>query len=266
MRRIARCCCARVATGYLKLCDWLSRAYRSNQHRGRAELSKRVVRRGHRRPDRAVRRTRRRRRPGAAARQRERRAQARRAPGRGCSRIASTSRCSAPDGPTTTRSWRRPSASRASSALPVVATHPVQFLRARGLPRARGARVHRRRPHPRRHAPSADVHRRAVLHDAGGDGARFADLPEALANSVAIAQRCNLTIPLGKSSPAGVSDAAGRHDRRASATTRRARGSSSASKRCFPTPPSANGGAPSTSRASRSRPRPSCRWASPATS
>src|SRR5918993_2078255 len=26
--------------GYLKLCDWLSRAYRSNQHRGRAELSK----------------------------------------------------------------------------------------------------------------------------------------------------------------------------------------------------------------------------------
>ena len=27
---------------------------------------------------------------------------------------------------------------------------------------------------------------------------RFSDLPEALANSVAIAQRCNLTIPLGK--------------------------------------------------------------------
>ena len=26
--------------GYLKLCDWLSRAYRSNQHRGRAELLK----------------------------------------------------------------------------------------------------------------------------------------------------------------------------------------------------------------------------------
>ena len=28
--------------------------------------------------------------------------------------------------------------------------------------------------------------------------AAFTDLPEALANSVAIAQRCNLTIPLGK--------------------------------------------------------------------
>src|SRR5688500_4790993 len=27
-------------TGYLKLCEWLSRAYRSNQHRGRAELSR----------------------------------------------------------------------------------------------------------------------------------------------------------------------------------------------------------------------------------
>jgi len=26
--------------GYLKLCDWLSRAFRSNQHRARAELSK----------------------------------------------------------------------------------------------------------------------------------------------------------------------------------------------------------------------------------
>ena len=40
--------------------------------------------------------------------------------------------------------------------------------------------------------------------------AAFADLPEALANSVAIAQRCNLTIPLGKNflpdfpTPAGV--------------------------------------------------------------
>src|SRR5512139_3765486 len=27
--------------GYLRLCEWLSRAYRSNQHRGHAELSRR---------------------------------------------------------------------------------------------------------------------------------------------------------------------------------------------------------------------------------
>ena len=39
---------------------------------------------------------------------------------------------------------------------------------------------------------------------------KFADLPEALANTIAIAQRCNLTIPLGKPrlpefpTPAGV--------------------------------------------------------------
>jgi len=39
---------------------------------------------------------------------------------------------------------------------------------------------------------------------------KFADLPQALANSVAIAQRCNLTIPLGRNhlprfpTPAGV--------------------------------------------------------------
>ena len=47
--------------------------------------------------------------------------------------------------------------------------------------------------------------------------AKFADLPEALANSVAIAQRCNLTIALGKNHLPLFPDAAGPHARRAPA-------------------------------------------------
>ena len=58
-------------------------------------VAARVVRRGHRGPDRAVRRARRRRRAGAAAGQRRRRASAPRASGPRCSRTATTSRCSA---------------------------------------------------------------------------------------------------------------------------------------------------------------------------
>ncbi len=59
--------------------------------------------------------------------------------------------------------------------------------------------------------------------------AAFADLPEALANTVAIAQRCNLTIPLGKNYLARLSDAARRHARRAPA--RRGGGRARASAR-----------------------------------
>ena len=81
---------------------------------------------------------------------------------------------------------RRPRvrARRPSSALPVVATHPVQFLQPRGFPRARGARVHRRglragRPAPAARAspPSSTSRRRPRWRRL------FADLPEALANT-----------------------------------------------------------------------------------
>ncbi|WP_054285868.1 DNA polymerase III subunit alpha [Gulbenkiania mobilis] len=82
--------------------------------------------------------------------------------------------------------------------LPVVATHPVQFLDPDDF-KAHEARVciaegytlaDKRRPktfHPCQYFPSPDEM-----------AERFADLPEALANSVEIAKRCNLTIELGK--------------------------------------------------------------------
>ncbi|WP_126444002.1 DNA polymerase III subunit alpha [Sulfuricystis multivorans] len=87
----------------------------------------------------------------------------------------------------------------AELGLPVVATHPVQFLDADDF-RAHEARVciaegyvmaDRRRPrlfHPAQYFKTQEE--MAEL---------FADLPEALQNSVAIAQRCNLSVPLGKS-------------------------------------------------------------------
>src|SRR4029453_3647045 len=94
--------------------------------------------------------------------------------------------------------------------LPVVATHPVQFL-TRDDFRPHEARVCIAEGHvlsdsrrPKRFTPDQYFTTQAEM------AARFADLPEALANSVAIAQRCNLTIPLGQNhlpefpTPAGV--------------------------------------------------------------
>jgi DNA polymerase-3 subunit alpha len=83
--------------------------------------------------------------------------------------------------------------------LPVVATHPVQFIRADDF-RAHEARVciaegyvmgDKRRPKSFSEAQYFKTQDEMA--------ALFADLPEALANSVAIAQRCNLSVPLGKS-------------------------------------------------------------------
>jgi DNA polymerase-3 subunit alpha len=87
----------------------------------------------------------------------------------------------------------------AELGLPVVATHPVQFLDP-GDFRAHEARVciaegyvmgDKRRP---KHFHEAQYFR---TQDEMAN--LFADLPEALANSVEIARRCNLTVPLGKS-------------------------------------------------------------------
>ena len=87
----------------------------------------------------------------------------------------------------------------AALGLPAVATHPIQFLAADDF-RAHEARVciaegmmlgDPRRPRPftaEQYFKSPDE--MAEL---------FADLPEALANSVEIAKRCNLTLELGKS-------------------------------------------------------------------
>ena len=97
------------------------------------------------------------------------------------------------------------------TGLPVVATHPVQFLRPEEF-KAHEARVcisegyvlaDQRRPR----AFTADAYFKTQAEMA----AAFADLPEALANAVEIAQRCNLVLELGKSklprfpTPAGVS-------------------------------------------------------------
>ena len=82
--------------------------------------------------------------------------------------------------------------------LPVVATHPVQFLEPDDF-EAHEARVcvaegetltNPRRP--KRFGPEQYFKTQAQM------GALFADLPSALANSVRIAQRCNLRLVLGK--------------------------------------------------------------------
>ncbi|MEO5696568.1 MAG: DNA polymerase III subunit alpha, partial [Burkholderiaceae bacterium] len=98
----------------------------------------------------------------------------------------------------------------AELALPIVATHPVQFL-TRDDFRPHEARVCIAEGHiladarrPRRFTTDQYFTTQSEMVE------RFADLPEALANSVAIAQRCNLTIPLGQAhlpefpTPAGV--------------------------------------------------------------
>ncbi|HUF82096.1 MAG TPA: PHP domain-containing protein, partial [Burkholderiales bacterium] len=83
--------------------------------------------------------------------------------------------------------------------LPVVATHPVQFVKREDF-RAHEARVcisqgytlsDQRRP--KVHSPEQYFKTQAEMAEA------FRDLPQALANSVEIARRCNLTIELGKS-------------------------------------------------------------------
>ncbi|MDE3010470.1 MAG: DNA polymerase III subunit alpha [Pseudomonadota bacterium] len=84
------------------------------------------------------------------------------------------------------------------SGLPLVATHPIQFLQPDDF-KAHEARVcigggwvlsDKRRPHD--FTPQQHFRTRAEM------AARFADLPVALANSVVIAQRCNLELELGK--------------------------------------------------------------------
>jgi len=82
--------------------------------------------------------------------------------------------------------------------LPVVATHPVQFMEADDF-KAHEARVciaegyvladNRR---PKHFTPEQFFKTQAEM------AALFADVPQALANSVEIAKRCNLTLTLGK--------------------------------------------------------------------
>jgi DNA polymerase-3 subunit alpha len=86
----------------------------------------------------------------------------------------------------------------AELALPVVATHPVQFLSADDY-KAHEARVciaegYVLNDKRRARAFTAQQYFKTQAEMA----ALFADLPEAMANSVEIAKRCNLTLKLGK--------------------------------------------------------------------
>ncbi len=195
--------------GYLRLADWLSRAYRGNQHRGRAELRREwfaegtqglIALSGYRAGD-----------VGAALAQGNAAGAAKAArewaawfPDR---YYLEVQRAGHADDDALVDATV---ALAAELTLPVVATHPVQFL-ARDDFRPHEARVCIAEGHvladtrrPRRFTSEQYFTTQAEMRE------RFADLPEALANSVAIAQRCNLAIPLGKNhlpvfpTPAGV--------------------------------------------------------------
>ena len=160
---------AQSRAGYLRLAEWLTRAYRTNQHRGRAELKRDWLQEG---TDGLI--------ALSGARDgevggsllqgtRRRRGEAR-ARGRASFRGATTSKCSARVGPTTTR-WssatvRTRGRARAAGASPRIrcsSCGATIFARTRRASALRAAMS-------RRPAPAAAVHARAVFQDAGGDG------------------------------------------------------------------------------------------------
>jgi len=200
---------AQSRAGYLKLADWLTRAYSSNQYRGRAEMRQEWFTEG---TDGLIALCGARSGEVGTALSQGNAAGARKAaqrwsawfPGRYYLEVQRAGH--ADDNPLVAATVRL----AAELALPVVATHPVQFLRRDDF-RAHEARVciangdvlaDPRRP--REFTADQYFKTQAEMAEA------FADLPGALANSVAIAQRCNLAIPLGKNylpdfpTPAGV--------------------------------------------------------------
>jgi DNA polymerase-3 subunit alpha len=193
--RMLLLCASRA--GYLRLCEWLTRAYRTNQHRGRAELRREWFAEGT---------------DGLIALSGARDGDVGQALLQGnASGAAKLARAHAHAFPNryyleAQRAGRADDdalvnatvAIAAETGLPIVATHPVQFLRRDDF-RAHEARVciaeghilsDARRPRPFTVEQCFATQAEMV--------ARFADLPDALQNSVAIAQRCNLAIPLGK--------------------------------------------------------------------
>src|SRR5690349_2443287 len=183
--------------GYLKLSELLTRAWLENQHRGRAEVRKSwfgegteglIALSGAMQGE-----------VGAALLQDPARARyaasdwARLFPGR---YYLEVQRAGAPQTEPHIEATLRLAG---ECSLPVVATHPVQFLRQEDFA-AHEARVciaegyvlsDRRRPRP--------FTRESYFLGQAEMAKRFADLPEALANSVEIARRCNLALELGKS-------------------------------------------------------------------
>ena len=189
---------ARDAEGYRRLCELLSRAWLENEYRGRGEMRKEwfddgggrglLVLSGAQHGDvgqallagqRSL----------AAAFAREWAARLPEA------YYLEVQRIGTPESESQTRLVARLAA---ELGLPLVATHPVQFL-AREEFRAHEARVciaeGEMLGNPRRSRRFTDEQ---FLETRAGMAARFADLPEALANSVEIARRCNVTLVLGK--------------------------------------------------------------------
>ncbi len=196
--------------GYLRLCNLLSRAWLKNQHRARAEIPRAWLEEGGTEGLIAL--------SGAAAGDVGQALLADQAetadklalawaglfPGR---YYIELQRAGAPNAEAL---LSRSVALATRTKLPVVATHPVQFLGADEF-KAHEARVciaqgyvlgDRRRPKlftPEQYFKSQDEMARL-----------FADIPQALENAVEIARRCNLKIELGKSrlpafpTPAGV--------------------------------------------------------------
>ena len=185
-------------TGYLNLCELLSRGWLHNAASGHAHDRVVVARRVRRGPDRAVGRRRRRDRPCARWPATTRRAEALAArlgawfPRRFYLELQRSGL------PGNEAHVRAAVALAARLALPVVATHTVQFLAADDH-EAHEARVcvadgemlaNQRRV--KRFSREQYFKTQAQME------ALFADLPSALANTVEIAKRCNLSLVLGK--------------------------------------------------------------------
>jgi DNA polymerase III subunit alpha len=187
----------RTHAGYLKLCDVLTRAWLENPHRGRAELSRDWLAQGC---------------EGLIALSAAQAGDVGQALAAG--NLAAAERAARfwsaafpgsfyvelqrADAPGTEGYINAALALAAKLDLPVVATHPVQFLDQSDF-QAHEARVciaegytlsDTRRP--RRFTESSYCKTQTEM------GELFADIPEALANSVEIAKRCNLKLELGR--------------------------------------------------------------------
>src|SRR5688572_4415114 len=195
--RLLLLCASRA--GYLRLCGLLSRAWLANQHRARAEIARAWLEEGGTEGLIAL--------SGAAAgdvgqallaghadaAERLAAAWAKLFPGR---YYLELQRAGLPNGEAV---LSRSVALAAAAGLPVVATHPVQFLAPEDF-KAHEARVciaqgyvlgDQRRPKlftPEQYFKSQEEMARL-----------FADIPQALRNSVEVARRCNLDIELGRS-------------------------------------------------------------------
>ena len=194
--------------GYLTLCDLLTRAYRSNQYRGRPEMKKTwlaeagtdglIALSGAHHGD-----------VGQALATDNAKQALRLArewheifPGRyylELQRLGKSAAVVGASGVPVETYVQRALMLASKAKLPVVATHPVQFVK-RGDFRAHEARVciaqgytlsDQRRP--KLFSPEQYFKTQAEMAQA------FSDVPQALANSVEIARRCSLAIELGKS-------------------------------------------------------------------